>query len=76
MVPILLAASRVTAGRLQVTVFERTDPNVHVRRRHGEGANAAKLCFVSDRLSMLIDVDEPPSDSTAPDARRTVVDVP
>ena len=73
-IAVLLAAARVAAGRLEVAVRARADPDVLVRRRDREGADALQLGRLAHPLAVGADVGEVVADADAPDAGRLVAD--
>src|ERR1700733_13461128 len=77
-VAVLLSAARVAAGRLDVAVRERADPDLLPRGRNGERADARERRLVVDRLAARGDVREigPAADPLAANPRPVVVDVP
>ena len=70
MIAVLLAAARVASGRLQVAVRARADPDVLVRRRDRERADALQLGRVAHPLAVGADVGEVVADAEAADAGR------
>ena len=58
MIAVLLPAARVAAGRLEMAVGARADPDLLVRRRDRESADAAQLVGVADPLAVGADVGE------------------
>src|SRR4051794_3200895 len=57
-IPVLLAATVVTAGRLQMAVRPRTDPDIAPGRWNRQGADACERDFVAHPLTTGIDVTE------------------
>jgi hypothetical protein len=76
MIAILLAAARIAPGRLQVTLGTPADPDVLVRRRNGEAANAGQHGFVTQARAMFVHVRETAAGTPPVDTRFTVADIP
>ena len=57
-VQVLAAPGGVDAGRLQLRIRLRGDPDVFPRRRDHEGTDALELLVVLDRVSARVDVAE------------------
>ena len=69
---VLLAPFGVAAGRLDVPVRRRADPDVRPGRRNDKGAYAVQRIGIRDPPAPRIQIDEAPARSSAPD-RRTVI---
>lgn len=74
-IAILLAAACITSGCLNVAVWNRTDPNIFVRRRNRERFDAADLALVFDRFTVGIEIREGAPAQLACDAGPRVVNV-
>ena len=75
MIAVLLAAARVTSGCLNVSVWNRTDPDVFIRRWNRERFDAAQLALVSDGFAVGIEIREVAPAQLARDAGPRVVNV-
>jgi len=75
-VAVLLASARVAAGRLNVTVVGRTNPDVRPRRRNRECVDAIERRRVADHATRGGDVRETRPGTAATNARPFVGDVP
>jgi len=75
MVAVLLPAARVTRGRLQVAARVAADPDVAVRGRYRQCADAREHALVGDPAPTRIDVGEAATATPATQARLRVRDV-
>jgi hypothetical protein len=73
MVAILLPAFGVDTGGLQMALWIFTDPNVSVRRRYSQLANAIKRSFISERLPVRFAIGKSLSRASPRDARERAV---
>ena len=73
-VAVLLAAARVASGRLQVAVRQRADPDLLVRRRDRQRADARRSAASANALAVGCDVGEAVAVADAPDPRHVVAD--
>ena len=73
-IAVLLAPARVASRRLDVAVRAHADPDVLVRRRDREGADALQLGRLAHPLAIGADVGEVVADADATDAGRLVAD--
>jgi hypothetical protein len=75
MVSILFASTRVARRSLNVTVRDRTNPDVAIRRWNCERFDAPKLALIPDELSIRIEIGEVAAMRFARNAGPRVVDV-
>ena len=74
-IAVLLSSARVAAGRLQVPARVGTDPDVRVRRRNRQHANAIKHARLAHAMALGIEIDESPARAATRDAGHVVRDV-
>jgi hypothetical protein len=58
MTAILFASSSVTPHRLQVSIWEGTNPNALPRGRNDEGSDSPQVVFIFNQLPVRRDVDK------------------
>src|SRR5688572_29677013 len=75
MIPVLLAALGVAAGRLDVAVVYWADPDIRVGGRNGQLADAGEGLRVRDGFSVRAFIGEARSCLSAADARLLVRDI-
>src|SRR5690349_16022132 len=75
MVAVLLPAARVARGRLQVAMRVATDPDVAVRRRYRQRADARQRALVGDPAPARVEVSEATTAAPAAQTRLRVRDV-
>src|SRR5439155_12221116 len=71
-IAVLLATASVAPGGLEVPVRGGADPDVRPRGRDGEGADPGKNLAIADGPSLGVAIYEPPTGSTAGDARSPI----
>ncbi|MCY1230150.1 hypothetical protein D9M72_425510 [compost metagenome] len=74
-VDILLAAPRITPGRLQVPRRVRADPHFLVGRRNRQRSDACQRGGIVHASAVGVDVGKVAALAAAPDARHTVIDI-
>ncbi len=75
-ITVLLATARITRRGLNVSVGNRTDPDVFIRRWNRKRFDASELALVFDRLPVRIVIGEVTAMRLACDAGARVVNVP
>jgi len=75
MIAVLLASARVAGRGLNVTVGNRTDPDVAIRRRNRQSFDASELALVFDGLAVRIEIRKIPAAQLARNAGPRVVNV-
>src|SRR5205814_8541336 len=74
-VAVLLAAARVEAGRKEVAIGGRADPDLGPGRRNDQRFDPAERLFIAHGFAVGIDVGEPRPDLFAADARGFIADI-
>src|SRR5688572_20245936 len=74
-VTVLLAATRVASGDLQVTIFVRTDPHVGPSRRNNERSEPIDHFARANHLAVGVDVPEPATMALTANARHRIGNV-
>jgi hypothetical protein len=75
MIPVLLPSSGVSAGRLDVAVGQRTDPDVSPCRRDDKGADALQLFGITDDVAVGGRIDKTFAAPVALISRRIIGDI-
>lgn len=75
MIPILLAASRVTRRCLDMTIGTWANPDVDIRRRNSQTSNAIEYPRAGDRMPVNTEVSETVTVGGPREARLHVVDM-
>ncbi|MNJ51374.1 hypothetical protein D3C77_466760 [compost metagenome] len=75
MIAILLAATGIAPGGLDMTLRVGADPHIGIGRGNGQGLDPRQGGGVADTLAAGIEVDEPAAQGFAAQARLAVFDV-